>query len=140
MENEQPAGTPPITTDIQENATLEPALQPSSAPVPPEMTKKRVPWVAILLGVAILMMGAIYGLQVGRSVKVQTPTPSVAPTANPTTETVKQRELAPVATASAFLEIERSIASLSAAINAMNTNDTSLNPPSIELPLGLETK
>ncbi len=70
-------------------------------------------------------------------------TPSVVPT--PTlietpTPTPKAKALSPVATLSGYLDLSKSIASLSAKINAMQVSDTTLSPPTIELPLGFQSE
>jgi len=59
------------------------------------------------------------------------PTPTDTPTPSP-----KSKSLVPLATQSAYLSLTQSIASLSSQIQQMQVSDTTLSPPTIELPLG----
>jgi hypothetical protein len=60
---------------------------------------------------------------------------TMQPTPTPT-ETSVNKLVNPIATSSAFIELENSVASLSAKINSYNANDPSLSPPVIDLSLG----
>ena len=64
-------------------------------------------------------------------VSLPTPTPSDTPTPTP-----KSKPVVPVATQSAYLELTKSVASLSAQIKNLQVSDTTLTPPTVELPLG----
>lgn len=127
-----------------ENTTpiIEPELQPN-LPLPetpvPEIPKKKSPLVLIFLGVAVLILGGIFGILLRKNVTSQ-PTPTASNTAVPTPTPAVNRPLSAIASTSAFLQTESAIASLSAAAAALNVSDTTLNPPSLDLPLGLETK
>jgi len=120
--------TPPI---VYPNTPI-----PQKEPEP----KKKSPAMMILLAITVILLGGIYGMMIyqesqkksATTIATTTPTPSVTPIDN-------NRPLSAAASTSAFLQIEASSASLSAAIKALNMSDTTLNPPSLELPLGLQT-
>ena len=129
---------PTTTTPPPPEATFQPTIEPSIEKPYTEKPKSKL--VPILLGVGIVILGGIYGLL---SARIQKPITTLVdtqptPTAEPTISTAQP--LSSIATSSAFMTIESSIASLSAAINALNVSDTTLNPPTLDLPLGLDTK
>ena len=127
------AVTPPLP-----EATFQPVIEPSIEKPYTEKPKSKL--VPILLGIGIVILGSIYGLLSAQMQKPKTtqieaqPTPTAEPTIS------RSQPLSSIATSSAFTTIEASIASLSAAINALNVSDTTLNPPTLDLPLGLEAK
>ncbi|MFH0749830.1 MAG: hypothetical protein V1917_02865 [Candidatus Gottesmanbacteria bacterium] len=106
----------------------------------PEIPEKKSLLVPILLGVAVLILGAIFGILLRDDLKRQTPDviQTSSPTPTPTMST--NQPLSAIASTSAFLQTESAIASLSAAAKVLNVSDTTLNHPSLDLPLGLETK
>lgn len=128
--------------------TLPPTTQPQPQPmadrplaeIEPEQTKKKSFLVPILLGTAVLLLGGVFGLLL-RQGNTKLPSETVAPlTPTPTNMQTTNQPLSAIASTSAFTQTETGIASLSAAAAALNVADTTLNPPSLDLPLGLETK
>ena len=118
---------PPIISPPNMPQTVPPPPGPSATPIPPGL-------LLALIGAVILILGGIIGLvaiRPSRIVAVPTPTPSI-PTATPT----PVRTFSPVASQSAFMNLETATASLSAQINAYNIQDQSLTPPVLVLPLG----
>ncbi|MFZ2024987.1 MAG: hypothetical protein WAV51_01725 [Microgenomates group bacterium] len=120
----------------------EPAFQPNIQPSveKPYTEKPKSKLVPILLGVTVILLGGIYGMLISQIQKTKPTTTSITPTpiAEPSISTTQP--LSSIATTSAFLTIESSVASLSSAINTLNVSDTTLNPPTLDLPLGLDTK
>ena len=129
---------PTIVTPSPQEDTFQPTIEPSIEKPYTEKPKSKI--VPILLGVGIVILGGIYGLLSSQMQKPKTmqieaqPTPTTEPTIS------TSQPLSSIATSSAFMTIESSIASLSAAINALNVSDTTLNPPTLDLPLGLDAK
>jgi len=135
----EPETTPqPITEIPPKEPQFQPTIEVSVEKPYTEKPKSKL--VPILLGVAIILLGGIYGMLIGQVKKTPTATAVITPTPTnePSISTTQPRSS--ISTTSAFLNIESSISSLSSAINALNVSDTSLNPPSLDLPLGLDTK
>jgi len=126
-----------IPTPNPEEA-FQPVIQPSVEKPYTEKPKSKL--VPILMGIAVVLLGGIYGLLISQvqKPKVTQIAATPTPTAEPTLST--RQPLSGIATSSAFVSLESSVASLSAAINALNVSDTTLNPPTLDLPLGLDTK
>ncbi len=121
--------TPPqqVRSDVPVGIPTVSSGPPRSNAFPPQI---------IIIGVAavILIILGVVGLTAFKPqniVVAPTPTPSV-PVATPT----PARTLSPLATQSAFLLFEQSVASLSAGVAAYNVQDQSLTPPVLVLPLG----
>ena len=95
----------------------------------------QTPWWAI--GFTILLIGALAGAVWFFTKAKPAPTPNQveAPILSPTPTPV--RSASPVATTSAFLALEQSVASLATALGATSGDDPTLTPPIIELDLGL---
>lgn len=130
----------PITQ--QENTTTpEPPFQPDIKPSQekPYTEKPKSKLVPILLGIVILILGGIYGMLIGQAKPTQTITPS-QPTPTVSPSIALTQPLSFLSTTIAFLTVEQTIASLSSAITTLNVTDTTLNPPTIDLSLGLEVK
>lgn len=109
--------------------------EPSAAPVQAPHKKK----IQLKIFVPVfLMMGIIAGILImgdslsNKPVIIPTPTPTEKPLPTPTPNRIQSA----VASTSAFLTIDRMAASLSATLDNLKMNDTSLNPPTIEIPLG----
>lgn len=104
-----------------------------------EHVKKPLRFWARWLGyVVILLLGAWVGFWVRKTVVRTQPAPTtIQPTIPPIEPTVSNRPLSSVATQSAFLFAEQNIASLSSSIANLNLTPSELNPPVIELSLGL---
>lgn len=125
------------TTESQESSFQPDIKQSFEKPYKEKSKSKLVP---ILLGIVIVILGGIYGMLISQvKPKNQTMTESKpTPSASPSLQTTQP--LSSLATSSAFLTAEQTIASLSAAITSLNVSDTTLNPPAIDLSLGLEVK
>jgi hypothetical protein len=82
---------------------------------------------------ALIVIGISGGLFAAtrKTAPIPIPTPTDTPTPSPKTKSV-----VPLATQSAYLSLTQSIASLSSQIQQMQVSDTTLSPPTIELPLG----
>lgn len=91
----------------------------------------------ILYILLILLLGGWVGFWVNKTVQqikppIQgTPTPT---SSNSASQTVRQESF--IATTSAFLSTQQSIASLSASLSTLTINDSIVDPPAVELPLG----
>lgn len=138
MEPETTTQPQPETPTSQEQA-FQPVIQPSVEKPYTEKPKSKL--VPILLGITVILLGGIYGMLISQVKKTPaatvvnaTPTPTATPSISTT------QPLSGIATTSAFVNLESTVASLSSAINALNVSDTTLNPPTLDLPLGLETK
>lgn len=118
---------PPVVTPPPANMPQQQPVSPPSSAFPPQV---------IVIGIAavVFIILGVIGLTAFKPQKIvvtPTPTPST-PIATPT----PARTLSPLATQSAFLLFEQSVASLSAGIAAYNVQDQSLTPPVLVLPLG----
>lgn len=129
MENEPTPVVPPIVP-----------AEPAPAPMPQtsgnQQKKPLVPmWVLALLVVlaGTLAVLAATGIFSRQQTAVKTPS-EVLPTPTPT----PIRKLSAIASQSAFLALEASVASLSANIQALPPQDPSLSPPVLDLELGFE--
>ena len=90
----------------------------------------------ILYIVLTLLLGSWVGFWANKTIKQINPTVQTTPTPIGAQPTPSNREQSVIASQSAFLNTRDAIASLSASISRLTTNDTILNPPAIELPLG----
>jgi len=122
-------GNAPQVSDVQ----TEPPV-PEPAPPIPQPDKRPVPvWliglVAIVLGSAVLF-AITQPLRTAKPVTPSDKTNQTAPTPTPI------RNLSTIATQSAFVTFDQSVASLSGVIRAYNIQDPSLSPPVLSLPLG----
>jgi hypothetical protein len=115
---------------------------PTIAPVPPmeEIPKKKSLLVPLLLGLSVLILGAIFGILLRQDLMQKPPTVTETVSVTPTITISPNQPLSAIASTSAFLQTESTIGSLSAAINGLNVSDTTLNPPVLDLPLGLDIK
>ena len=95
-------------------------------------TKNRYSSIAYVF-VTLIIIGLVGSIFIAAQPKTSTPAPSPSDTPTPSP---KNTLISPVATMSAYLDLTKQAASLSASINAVQTSDTSLIPPTIELPLG----
>lgn len=84
-------------------------------------------------GVILLILISIFAItNVRRSAAPATPGP--APSAVPSVRS--NQPLSPLATQSAFLSLQASLATLSAHVTTLSTQDSTLTPPTLDLPLG----
>jgi hypothetical protein len=125
MENSQPPPplTPPIQPVIPEPTVQPPIVQP---PIKRSFDLRYLFLVLLIIGLG----GAFFAM---RRLPVSTPPPTPSDTPTPTP---KLKPVTPVATQSAYLELTKGVASLSASISTMQVSDTTLTPPTVELPLG----
>lgn len=105
-----------------------------SVPAPAAIPRRKFPlWgaavIALLVGGGVLMTWRSYQ-QYNASPPVPTPTPTAIPTPTPI------RTLSRLASQSAFLSLEANVATLSSQLRNFVTEDPSLNPPVLDLPLG----
>ena len=109
--------------------------QAPNAPVPQVPQPKPVfpLWgaalIAILIGGGVLLTWRSFQQNEGFPA-VPTPTPTVVPTPTPI------RTLSALASQSAFLSLATNVASLSTQLRNFVTEDPSLSPPVLDLPLG----
>jgi hypothetical protein len=121
----------------------QPIPEPTLSGTPPTNPQGQIPvrskpnltpvWIAV--GVLVIV-AAIFGATMvivnskpTTTVIIVTPTPVlVTPT--------PMRAVNPVATTSAFLELEKNVSDLSSGLNRLNLNDTNLYPPVLDLSLG----
>jgi len=108
-----------------------PHQMPVQQPIVQEPQKKGFDLRYVFL--ALIFIGISGGLfaVTRKPTPIPIPTPTETPTPSPKTKSV-----IPLATQSAYLSLTESIASLSSQIQAMQVSDTTLSPPTIELPLG----
>ncbi len=128
----------PTVPTTQPEETFQPVIQPSVEKPYTEKPKSKL--MPILMGIAVVLLGGIYGLLISRIQKPTETQPAATPTPVAEPSITTMQPLSAVATTSAFIALENSVASLSSAINALNVSDTTLNPPTLDLPLGLDTK
>ncbi len=130
MENTQPS-IEPITPQIQQTQNSQPVV---------ESPRKKSALVPILLGLAVLILGGIFGLLVQQKGTIQPSSQTQVISPTPTITVNTNKPLSAIATTSAFMQTETTITSLSSAAAILNVSDTTLNPPTLDLSLGLDTK
>lgn len=119
------------------NPTLpqQPVLPTAPPPGEPVSQHQQIPkWLivaAIIVTVLLVAMGIVQLTQRPSVVAIPTPTPTIPSSPTPI------RTLSPIATTSAFLTLDSSVASYAATVKAYNTSDPSLSPPVLDLNLGL---
>jgi hypothetical protein len=92
-------------------------------------------WIGITIGI-FLMIGSICGGYL-ISQRMHSNNTPLNPPVTPTSKPVQIAEnVNPVATTSAFLDLERSVKELTASISASNPIDSSVTAPVLDLPLG----
>jgi len=118
--SEMPSGYQPMPYEIPENP----------------LTRKR----KIIIGFFIFFIILLFGLSIifFRQVKPKTDSGDMTKLSLTPTKPIGaiNTDIYPMATSSAFLEIESSISALAASISAYSAQDPSLSPPVIELSLG----
>jgi hypothetical protein len=129
MENEvaQTPITPEIPMNVETPALENPPIQPAK--------KSFTLWakVGIVLGVIVLV--AIIWFVVSKNLSDKKDVP-IQVVATPTPTPIINSGVSPIATTSAFLQVEQSIASLSARIAGFSPIDSQVVPPVLDLPLG----
>lgn len=132
---------------FQDKPTNEPFVDekqfapPANTPlgVPPMAPRRSTSSRRILIIGLVISMALILGVSIFLS-KKSTPkeNPPVSITESPTVTPTPVRTPSALASQSAFLQLEVKIASLSSAIQNYVTVDSSLSPPTIDLPLGFQ--
>ena len=124
---EQSTINQPSVMPVQQ-AVTPPSQQPPVVATPPKWTfDKRY------LFLILIVIGIVGGFFAAR----RQPTPIALPTPTDTpTSTPKAKPVVPFATQSAYLDLTKSVASLSGVIGTLQVSDTTLSPPTLELPLG----
>lgn len=112
---------------------IQPPLQIPDQPVQPVPERSFPVWLPIVVGLVALTLGALIASvqlvqTLSRAAAPPAPTPLLTPTVS--------RSLSAIATDSAFLLLESSVGSLSASVSSLSTQDTTLTPPVLTLPLG----
>jgi len=118
-----------------QSSQLVPPAQPVQQPIvqQPTGTSIRIQYIVIFL-VLIVLGGGLFVVM-----KTPSQTPAPTPTDSPT-PSQKAKPVIPIATVSAYIDLTSHIASLSSFIQNMNVSDTSMIPPTIELPLGFQNE
>jgi hypothetical protein len=129
MENTQIQ--PPTTPSTPENA-----VSPIVTPPPTQPQKPKFPlWVGLIIIVILIIISLLAGYYSSKRYQdgITTPGNTIA---SPTIAPITNQGNNPIATTSAFLQIEASVASLSARIAEYNPTDPQIAPPVLDLPLG----
>lgn len=124
---------PSQTEQIQNQPIIEPSPEPYR-----EKPKSKLP--TILLGIGVVLLGAIYSVLVTKPSKTTTLPATSTPTTFISPTLPQSQPDSALATNSAFLQIKQSATALSSEIAAFIVNDSSLNPPTLDLTLGLDSK
>ncbi len=125
MEQTQNPLQPP-TTEASVNV-------PTTEPLP-VATAKTAQKPLVIAGVIVLLVGTI-GLFIYKNLQ-KPPKPVLVVQTQPTPTPTPTRIFSPLATQSAFLKLQSTVASLSAQLNNYVVDDPSLSPPVLDLPLG----
>lgn len=129
MENE------PIKTPIQPEIQTETVSAPVN-PIPSTIPKKGISLrTGIIVIIILLIISIIVGYFVSKGFYSNEQT-SENPIVNITPTTSVNTTINPIATSSAFLQMETSIASLSSRLSGFNPIDSQIVPPVLDLPLG----
>ena len=113
--------------------STQPVLQPTvqQSPDSNKRTKRSFDKRYLFILLIIIGIGGGFLTALKQPMDMPTPTPSDMPIPSPISKPVVS-----VATESAYIELTKLVASLSATIKNMQVSDTTLSPPTIELPLG----
>lgn len=113
---------------IVPNQPEQPVIEPKKKIVVPTRTLILVGTIAIVLLLSVLVAWSVF---MPKQAVHQAPSPSPSQTAPSTS-----RQMTPFATSSAFLSVESSVASLSAVTTSYSVEDSTVAPPTLDLPLG----
>lgn len=120
-----PPSMPPITPDT--------ASSPIPEPEPSIIARYKKPLIITLIILGVIVGTLVAASTIGKQKPVSTaPTPTPTATPSPT----PMRHVALTATTSAFLSFNASLSTLSATLQGIQITDSTLTPPTIELPLG----
>jgi len=111
----------------------QPTIPPRHQQVPAVSPLIKRPFDKRYLFILLIIIGIAGGFFTAGRQPIQTPGPTPSDTPTPTP---KSKPVIPMATQSAYIELTRKVASLSGAIQNIQVSDTTLSPPTIELPLG----
>lgn len=114
----------PQTSDQPQASAVSPVIQPKNSST----------LLVIIAGVIVLLLGTL-GLFIYKIMQ-KPPKPIIMVKIPPTPTPTPVRILSTLATQSAFLKLEITIASLSSQLNNYVVDDPSLSPPILDLPLG----
>ncbi|MBI3385483.1 hypothetical protein HY031_00140 [Candidatus Gottesmanbacteria bacterium] len=113
---------------IVPNQPQQPIIEPKQPFAPPARS------VLLIAGVTIIILfGLVVAWSVFRPKEVSGPPGGPSPSPAPPSTA---RSMRPFATSSAFLSVESSVASLSGVISSYSVEDSTIAPPTIDLPLG----
>lgn len=119
---------PDLTTVNQ--PTMPPPVAPPVGAPRPRLNLWPIAAVVVVTGIFVLVAVTATSAVKGRQSR-ESPAATLMPTPSP------MRNLSPLATQSAFLQLVAGAASLSASLNSYSPQDPSLSPPTLDLPLGL---
>lgn len=134
MENDTPQPSQFMPQSSQTPVQGEIPQSSSSLPHPMIVFFERYKVPVIIAAIIILISLISMLFAAGNKTKPVPPRPVVQTTPTPTPTPI--RELSPLATQSAFMNFEKSVASLSSSIQRVNIFDNALQPPVLDLELG----
>ena len=117
----------------QTRSSVQPVMPPQvqQSPVVTPNLKRSFDKRYIFLLLILIGIGGGFFTATRQPIQIPVPTPSDTPTPTP-----KSKPIVALATQSAYLDLTKSVASLSGVIQTLQVSDTTLSPPTIELPLG----
>ncbi len=122
------------TTNTLQSQTTQPPVNPPVEQMQPVAQPKGSFTPLVIAGIIVLVVGTA-GLFIYKNMQKK-PVPVVNVKIPPTPTPTPVRILSTLATQSAFLRLENTIASLSSQLNNYVVDDPSLSPPVLDLPLG----
>lgn len=128
---------PPSIPQGESNGTnpqgeVRPPASPLYHPMISLFERYKVPFVIAAIVILISLISILFAA--GNKPKPVPPPQVIQTTPTPTPTPI--RELSPLATQSAFMNFEKSVASLSSSIQRVNIYDNALQPPVLDLELG----
>ncbi|MFH1013911.1 MAG: hypothetical protein V1769_05340 [Thermoplasmatota archaeon] len=112
---------------------VQPVVQPppQQAPVVATTPKRAFDKRYLFLILIVIGIGGGFFAATRQPVAIPLPTPTDTPTPTP-----RAKPVVPFATQSAYLDLTVKLSSLSGSIQSLQVSDTTLSPPTVELPLG----
>lgn len=111
-----------------------PVMPSAPAPVPVPAPRNYMPIIVAVLGTALLVSGLFFGISFVTKPKETAVVPAATPTPNATPTPIRQPSA--IAGQATFIDFQSAVSTLSAAIAGYNSQDPSLTPPTLVLPLG----
>jgi hypothetical protein len=111
--------------------TLTPQVPPPTAPP----SKPKLPLMGIIT-IAMVIIALVIGGVIFSQASKPKPASQVPTTPTPVPTRVPNRHLSAIASESAFLALDADVVALSTRVQTLKIQDTTLNPPSLELQLG----